>query len=196
MIRPYKSLHDAKRKSRRGMTLIEIAFALPIVLVAFSMMLQTLTAGAGLREVGRESWIASGAAQDVLERMRNEDYRDVFRLYNADPFDDPLGPGTAPGNLFEVPALTAANPEQAGMVGEVEFAAWNTGSEVVPVWEVREDIPDARLGTPRDLNADSLIDDANHAEDFSILPVIVTLRWRGRLGPREFRLHTVLSELR
>jgi hypothetical protein len=178
------------------MTLIEIAFALPIVLVAFSMMLQTLTAGAGLREVGRETWIASGAAQDVLERMRNEDYRDVFRLYNADPFDDPLGPGTAPGNLFEVPALTAATPEQAGMVGEVEFAAWNTGSEVVPVWEVRENIADARIGTPRDLNGDSLIDDANHAEDFSILPVIVTLRWRGRFGPREFRLHTVLSELR
>jgi len=169
---------------------------MPIVLLALFMFVQTLTAGTGLRALGREEWAASGAAQEVLEKMRNEDFRDVFRLFNADPFDDPGGPGTAPGNRFAVPGLDPLESNTEGTVGEIVLPVWNTGSEVVPVWEVREDQPDAALGTPRDLNGDCVVDDGDHAADYTLLPVVVHLRWRGPLGPRQLRIHTLFSELR
>ena len=178
------------------MALLEVAVALPIVSIALGMMVQMMAAGAGLRESGREQWSASSAAQDVVERMRNEDFRDIFRLYNADPFDDPGGPGTAPGNRFAVPGMVPSDPAPDAMVGEILLASVNVGTAVVPLWQMREDLEDVALGTPRDLNGDSLIDDADHSADYTILPVVVRLRWRGRMGAREFTLHTVLSELR
>ena len=176
--------------------LVEIAVAMPIVMIALGMLVQMLHAGAGLREVGTEEWASSSAAQDVLEEMRNEDFRDLFRLYNLDPFDDPGGPGTAPGGAFSVRGLAPRVEDADGMVGEILLPFRNTGTEVVPVWEVREDLVDAQLGMPRDLNGDSLVDALNHTADYTLLPVVIRLRWRGQHGPREFRLYTVFSELR
>ncbi len=168
---------------------------MPIVLIALGMFVQMLHAGAGLRELGNEEWASSAAAQDVLERMRNEDFRELFRLYNADPFDDPGGPGTAPGHRFAVPGLEPLESDPDGMVGEVLLPVWNTGTEVVPVWEVREDLANAELGTPRDLNGDSMVDGKDHSDDYTLLSVVVRLRWRGSNGRRVFRLATVFSEL-
>ncbi len=186
----------SRRRAASGMTLVEICIAMPIVLVALAMLLETIAAGSGLREVGREEWLASSVAQDTLERMRNEELRDLFRLYNADPFDDPGGPGTAPGHRFEVEGLLPREDSPDGMTGEIVLPTRNVGTAVVPVWEVREDLVDERLGTPRDLNGDSVVDDEDHADDYILLPVQIVLQWRGNLGKREFRLHTVLSELR
>ena len=61
---------------------------------------------------------------------------------------------------------------------------------------MREDLADAELGTPRDLNGDCLVDASDHAADYTLLPVVVRLRWQSHHGPREFRLYTALSELR
>lgn len=174
------------------MTLLEIAIAMPITLVALGVLVQLLFSGAGLRESGRASWQASSAAQDTLERMRNEDFGSLFVMYNSDPFDDPNGPGTAPGATFEVEGLTGVDGEP---VGEVILPTWNSGSEVVPVWELREDRDDPVAGTPRDLNGDSRIDADDHSGDYSLLPILVRLRWRGPGGVRELRLRTILTEM-
>lgn len=176
------------------MTLIEVAIAMPIVVIALGMFIQMITAGSGMRGEARDDWAASAAAQDLIETMRNEEFRDLVRLYNADPFDDPGGPGTAPGNLFAVASLSPL--EDGGPVGEVFLPIWNRGSEVVPAWEVREDIADVQLGTPRDLSGDSVVDDVDHIGDYTLLPIRIRLRWRGSFGRRTFELHTVLSELR
>lgn len=176
--------------------LIEVAVAVPVVLIALGMFVQMLSAGAELRRGGSEDWRASSAAQQVLEEMRNEDFRDLFALYNADPFDDPHGAGTAPGASFAVPGLTVLEDDPDGRVGEVLLPFVNTGSEVVPVWEVREDADVPELGMPRDLNGDVLIDERDHADDCALLPVVVRLRWKGRHGERELAIHTVLSEYR
>lgn len=168
---------------------------MPIVLVALGMLVQMFTSGTGLREMGREDGIAITAAQTVVEEMRNEDFRQLLALYNADPFDDPAGPGTAPGNRFDVTDLLELETDPDGVVGEVLLPTWNAGSEVAPAWQVREDLDNAAVGTPRDLNGDAIIDDLDHAADYTLLPVVIVLRWRSRLGPREIRLTTVLAEL-
>lgn len=123
----------ARPHGRRGEFLVEVAIAFPVVLMALGMLVQMLYAGSGLRELGTEEWASSSAAQDVLERMRNQDFRDLFRLYNADPFDDPGGAGTAPGNAFSVRGLAPLRDDADGQVGEVLLPFRNTGTQVVPV---------------------------------------------------------------
>jgi type II secretory pathway pseudopilin PulG len=178
------------------MTLIEMAVAMPIILIALVMFAQLLTAGVNLREVGSDEWSSSSAAQDVLEQIRNENFADLFRLYNEDPFDDPDGPGTAPSNRFVVANLQPLPGAPDGTIGEIILPTLNIGTEVSPEWQVREDQVNADLGTPRDLNGDAVIDDLDHSTDYSIIPIFVRLSWQGRHGPREFELFTVLSEFR
>jgi len=168
----------------------------PIILIALSLFVQMLDAGLRLRQTVREEWAASARAQEVLEQMRNENLRDVVRLYNTDPFDDPNGPGTAPGDRFAVPDLDPLPTDPAGMVGSIELPIWNAGSEVAPDWRVREDLANDELGTPRDLNGDCIVDALDHTEDYSILPVVIRMRWQGRHGRREFRLYSALTEIR
>ncbi len=176
------------------MTLIEIAIALPIILVALGMFVQMLAAGSILRKGATEEWAAVCAAQDTVERMRNEEFSEVFKLYNADPFDDPMGPGTAPGHRFEIVGLAPLEGEE--FVGEVFLPVIDTGTSVVPVWELREDSNHVRMGTPRDLSGDAMIDDLDHAEDYSLLPIGIEVRWMSGHGPRSVRLETVLTEYR
>lgn len=175
------------------MGLIEIVIAMPIVLIALGVLVQMLSSGAGLRQLGREQWHATNAAQTAIERIRNEGYRDIFALYNEDPLDDPLGPGTAPGHRFPVEGLVSLDPD--GMVGEIRLPLVNVGSNVAPLWQVREDVVDDVLGMPRDLNGDSVVDSNDHSIDYTILPVEVVLRWQGKKGERELRFVTVLTEL-
>lgn len=168
---------------------------MPIAIVAISILGQLFSGGAALREAGRDASIASTAAQTVVEEMRNEDFRQVFALYNADPLDDPNGPGTAPGNTFVVQELARYGSDPTGVVGEIILPAQNFGSEVVPDWQIREDVVNEQLGTPRDLNGDAVVDDRDHTDNYTLLPVVVVLRWETRYGPQEFRLFTVLTEL-
>lgn len=178
------------------MTLLELTLAMPLLLVALAMMSQMLIAGRATKRASAETWRASSAAADVLERMHNAEFRDLFALYNADPFDDPGGPGTAPGPDFAVQDLLPVEGDPDGFVGEVLLPITNLGSVVAPVLELRENLNLPALGLPRDLTGDQMIDDLDHAEDFTVLPVIVRLSWRGPYGPREYRVSTLLSEMR
>ncbi|MEO0649457.1 MAG: hypothetical protein AAFZ65_02115 [Planctomycetota bacterium] len=62
--------------------------------------------------------------------------------------------------------------------------------------QLREDLTDARLGLPRDLNGDSIIDSSDHGSDYFLLPLEVTVQWRGRTGDRTLRRVTMLCELK
>lgn len=183
-------------RSLGGFALIEVAIAFPIVLIALGMLVQMLASGVRLRQSGSEAWAASCAAQSVLESMRNEDLRSLVALYNSDPLDDPGGPGTAPGNRFVVDDLTPLRGAPRGTIGEVLLPLVNTGTEVAPVFEVREDLVLPNLGLPRDLNGDAVIDANDHRADFTLLPVEIELRWICAGRPRLLRITTILSELR
>ena len=188
--------HERARLRQRGLSLLEVVIAGPIVAIALGMFVQMLGAGVNLRSVVREEWIASAAAQDAVERMRNEEFRDVARLFNMDPLDDPGGPGTGPGPRFFVRGLQQTVPGADGLVGEILLPITNAGTEVAPDCVVREDLVNDDLGTPRDLNGDCVVDGLNHNDDYTLMPVIVRLRWQGKHGARQFELYTSLAELR
>ena len=54
---------------------------------------------------------------------------------------------------------------------------------------------DPRLCMPRDLNGDKVIDGEDHSLDYMVLPVTVSVRWKGKGGVRTFELHTMLAQL-
>ena len=158
-----------------------------ILTLCCGMLTHTLTATATHRRVNGERALAAEAARGVLEDMHNWNFGAVYLTYNADPADDPDGPGTAPGKHFQVEGLTPDPDDPDGFVGEITFP-----TDSAPL---REDVQDDLLCMPRDLNGDKVIDGEDHSLDYVVLPVTVTVRWRGRAGVREFRMHTMLAQM-
>ena len=197
MARGLRSPSGAERRARAraGLTLLEVTVAMPVILIAASMLASTLLAIAKQRTVARETVRVALAVQGAFERMRNERVADVWRLYNQEPFDDPNGPGTAPGAFFALPGLLPMPGARDGAVGEIRMPGVNVGTAAAPVWQVREDMVDTDLQMPRDLSGDSVMDAADHSGDYIMMPVHVRVRWMGRFGPREFEMHTLLTEL-
>ena len=60
---------------------------------------------------------------------------------------------------------------------------------------LREDVEDAELSLPRDLNGDAKIDALDHASDYIVLPVRVVVEWNGYAGPRRLEMFTMLADL-
>ncbi|MCP3917932.1 MAG: hypothetical protein GY711_20490 [bacterium] len=178
------------------MTLMEVAVALAILATVVGLFLGTIGATARQRWVNRENAVVAEAVCSLVERMRNEDFADVVRLYNADPFDDPRGPGTAPGNAMRIAGVIPTEDAEAGMSMWITFPITEEPDGIEGTWELREDFVDARLGTPRDLNGDSVIDDLDHASDYAILPMRVDAAWQGRFSQRTFQMQTMLVRYR
>lgn len=183
------------RTGEAGTTLLEIAFALPILLIGIGLYAQIMVTGSGMRTGGQEEWAASAEAQAVLEEIRGVAFRDLFVLYNEDPLDDPGGPGTAPGADFQCRDLRLSESDADGAAGRVVLPVVNGGSAIAPVLELREDIVNPDLGLPRDLNGDFKVDSENHAGDYTMLPIQIEVRWQSRRGERVYRLNALLTEL-
>ena len=59
--------------------------------------------------------------------------------------------------------------------------------------ELREDVADAGLGMPRDLDGDGFVEPGvNVAGEYVVLPVRVLIEWRGVSGDRSVQLETML----
>ncbi len=160
------------RSTREGMTLVEVVVVMAILTVAAGIFAQTMSAASRMDPLTQENNLAVEGARVVLERMKASDFDQIYALYNADPADDPGGAGTAPGNTFAIPGLAPSTV--GGFVGRIEFPSIGN--------ELREDAVDAALVTPRDLNGDGLVDGANHAADYAILPIRVRVTWASRYG--------------
>lgn len=173
--------------------MLEAVIALAVMTVAVSLFSGMVVSTSRQRVANHEYPIASEAVRTVLEQMRNADFRAVWALYNADPDDDPAGPGTGPGNRFRVRGLDPLEGAPDDLVGTVIFP---TLENAAGADELREDSQDASLGMPRDLNGDSVTDDADRAGDYILLPVRVQVDWRGRYGDRHIELFTMLAEFK
>ncbi len=165
-----------------GFTLVEIVVVLAILTVGLGFMVQTISAVNRLAPVNRESARAVDAARAMVEEMRAANFVDAFAMYNADPADDPAGAGTAPGMGFVAFGLGVRTNDVDGRVGSIEYPTIGD--------EVREDVVDASLGMPRDLNGDGVIDALDHSGDYEILPFRVRLDWTGATGARSLVVHT------
>lgn len=205
------SVRPGPVRSRAGLSLVEVVVALSVLVVAASIFCQTLLSTARLRHANREGVLAADGARVALERMRNVPFLEIFRAFNPDPKDDPGGIGTAPGHLFEVPGLQPLPDAPFGKVGRITFPAMAVqvttgggggklggmgGTTTTTQWHVREDVVDAGLGMPRDLNGNNVIDTANHSSDYLLLPVRVTIEWKSGSGARKFEIVTQLGDFR
>ena len=169
-------------------TLIEVAVVIAILSVAAGLFAQTMVASARLDPVSEETRLAAEGARMELEDMRAMDFAQIFASYNANPADDPAGPGTAPGAWFAVPGLLP--PAGATAVGRVVFPT--VGSAL------SESFVDETLGMPHDLDGDGAIDNADHSTNAIILPVAVQLEWAsksGRQGKRRIVFHDMFARL-
>lgn len=166
-----------------------------ILVIASGFMIQTMRAGYGLRGLAREEALATSAAQSALETMRSTEFRSISLQFDADPFNDLGGPGTAHGAAFDVKGLDPVPGDDDGRVGEIILPVVNVGTEVAQVFELREDLGDAEIGMPRDLNGDAIIDSEDHRDDAAILPVLVRIRWLGNNGRRELEFFSAIAEV-
>lgn len=167
--------------------MVEVIVGMAVLLVALSILSRTIAGVSRQRAINHENGAAVAAAFSTFERMRNTDFDRVFARFNADPDDDPGGAGSAPGNRFLVDGL-GLDPAAGGFHGEIVFP------EVAG--ELREDVVNADLGMPRDLNNDSVVDGRDHANDYRILPVLIRIRWSGKAGVRDLEIATSLCEFR
>lgn len=168
-----------------GFSIVEVLLVLTILTVGIGMFAGTLGSIMGLGPSLRESARATEAARSVIESLRGQNFDELWRLYNADPADDPAGPATGPGPAFDVAGLVAVPGDADGRVGIVVFP--EDGGEL------REDMVDARLGLPRDLNNDGAVDALDHGGDYRVLPVVVRVEWRGKGPARRIELYTTLT---
>ena len=154
--------------------------------VALGAVVSSLVASISLKNTNRESHVAMLAAESALERIRGETFANAFRMFNANPADDPGGAGTAPGNSFAVTGLSPRTGDADGRAGEIQFPGdGNT---------LRENVVDAGLGMSRDLSGDGVVDNADHSGDYVVLPVRVRVQWQGETGDRELEIvGTVVS---
>lgn len=157
-------------RSSRGMTLVEVVVALAVFSVSALALASMLFSTARLNEANRENTLAQNGAKAMVESMRNEEFAEIFRRFNDDPADDPEGAGTAPGANFAIANLVPIDGDADGRPGRIDFPTISG--------QLREDFPDPLLQMPRDLNGDGAVDSNNHAADYRILPVTVTVEWK------------------
>jgi hypothetical protein len=174
-------------RAARGVTLLELAITVTFMTIAFGAVVSTLTASIFLSRSNSENHEAFLAACSVIERLRSTRFDQAFAAFNADPSDDPGGSGTAFGDAFDVTGLTPQADDVDGRVGEILFPGGG--------FVLRENVVDARLGLPRDLDGDGAIDGADHADDYQLLPVVVRVSWRGESGERALEFTTLLAEM-
>ncbi len=175
---------NARREG--GWTFVEVMIALVVLTVGIVSFLVSLTSSMQLSAAAHERDLATNAARQIIERMRTETFSRIFSLYNENANDDPGGVGTAPGADFDITGLEARPSDGDGKPGKIVFPVSGT--------ELREDITDALLGMPRDLNADTIVDSADHAGDYLILPVIVRIEWTGIAGEETLEIRTLLTD--
>jgi hypothetical protein len=168
--------------------LVELLCALTVLFVGVLGFVQALTASARLTQQTREKTLALEAARRVIEEVEANVFAEAFWRYNQLPGDDPSGAGTAQGGNFMVPGLVPLAADADGFVGEIVFPT-NAGAPGT----LREDVVDAAIGMPRDLNGDNAIDAANHSGDYRLLPMLVRVRWRGAAGNASVELRTILG---
>lgn len=182
----------AGAKARDGFTLIELLLVMSVLMVALLLLSRSVGTAMRLTDVNRETALAADGAQQMIELLRGtEDFSQIFALYNDDPDDDPGLPGSAPGAGFAVDGLDPVDGDPDGLVGEIRFPS------ILGVGglELHEDIFDDYLGMPRDLNGDGALDTMDHAGDYRLLPVSLTLRWKGVTGVRRLEIQTLLADL-
>lgn len=161
--------------------------AVVVLTVAVSGFSSSVLSSLVLNRVNRETDVAQQAARRALEEIQGEEFAQVFAAFNS-TVGDYVGSGAESVPGFAVDGLDLIDGDADGMVGRIEFPTVDVGGAD----ELREDVVDAGLGMPRDLDGLNGIDAADHSGDYELLPVRVVVEWNGVRGDRSITLETVL----
>lgn len=183
-----RAVHTAQ-SGRSGFSMVEVAILTVLLLVAVGGLSGAVLSSVRLSRATEESALAADAARALAARMQSGTFSELFRRYNADPDDDPDGPGTAPGAAFDVLGLTARTGDADGRVGRIVFPSVPTGIGTGEV--LREDVVDERLGMPRDLTGNGNTLDATD-RDYLVLPARLIVEWSGTSGNRQVELDVLV----
>jgi len=189
------------RQREQGLTLVELVVAMAILAIAILALVSSITSSGQIQQNTRERVIAYNAAREIIEKMRVYAVGEVYSRYNSKTSDDTFFTGVHPGNTFHVPRLaapktvpatwsnTATEAWSATTIGGVlqldtfGNAIGNDGYGLVTFPEtanvLREDYVDSAMGMPKDLNRDGLVTTADVSQSYKILPVKITVTWRG-----------------
>jgi len=170
------------RTRQDGFSALEVFCAVVVLTVAATAFGQSLVKGLCLSDSTHQRALAQQQARSVVEDLQGADFDQVFALYNASSADD--AGQNAPGASFAVSGLTPLANDADGQAGAIVFPVSGT--------QLRENLTLHSLGMPHDLNGDGVIDAANHAGDYRLLPVLVRVSWRGPNGPMQVELRTIL----
>jgi len=167
----------------RGISLIEITFALIILTIAVLALISAIYSSQSLRETIREKEIANNAARKMIERLHDAAFDQIFANYSS---------GGGPGNVFPYAgdtSLEKLNPIPGTPLGQIFFpTAGGALSETVT------DAQFPRAGMPRDLNGDGDALDADVSASYRLLPVRILVRWQGLHGPNQIELSALIAE--
>ncbi len=179
---------EGSRRPNGGFSLVEAMVCVALLTIALAGFTGSLVASFGVNRSVHETTLAREAAQKMLETLQGRPFKEVFAAFNADKGDDAALLSPAPGANFAVAGLTPLSTDADGLCGDVEFPSAVVGGKE----QLREDVVDAQLGLPLDLNGDGVIDAADHAADYKLLPVRIHVQWRSATGPRHVDISTIL----
>ena len=168
---------DRATGAQRGFTLIELAVATSILMIGIVSVLSASSHMHSLRVSNRERTLAQNAVRSMAERLHAASHgfssapgtwaQELLATY---------GPGGSFGNTFAVEGLTPVQGNES--VGTIALSTDETDTDL----ELQ-----AQLGMPRDLNGDGDDSDADVSAGARLLPVVLTLRWRGERGVHQMR---------
>lgn len=93
------------RRSEAGIGLIETTIATTLLVSMALVMLSVMTSVARLQHVNRQKVIAEEAVSNLVERLRGEEFSELWVRYNDNPHDDPAADTTSGGDPTLDPTL-------------------------------------------------------------------------------------------
>lgn len=159
--------------------MVEVGLAITVLVVAVMAMSASTFRMHTLRRQNRERTVAQNAARTIVEQIQAMSHDNVQTSPDTWGLDmvNALSAGGELGSTFAVRELDA--PEGQDTVGTIQIFT----DETLTDGNIGSD-----LGMPRDLNGDGLTDNTNvlltaATQPPRILPVVVTVTWRGVNGP-------------
>ncbi|MCA8944453.1 MAG: hypothetical protein KDB80_17960 [Planctomycetes bacterium] len=161
-----------------GISLLEVMVAVAVILLGFLALGQTIVTTHALKRTSEERRTVLSALRVVGEELRvmAEDAAASDPDTWAQTIVDDLTSATRLGTMFSVRGLTP----QVGhtTVGEIRVVT----SELTTDADLGVEI-----GMPRDLDGDGDVNNSNVVSTATMLPMVITLRYRGLGGDRTIR---------